>query len=182
LEVLGKNTALALNNPRADKLLYGSYATDIARASSELTQFYTSIPFRQLVLNGLTEYTTETANNNSNPYSYYLMQAVETGAQPKFTISAKSVDVLKDSKYSYYFSVQYELLKEEIKAVYDEYEAAMALIGTTEIKNHSMLAQDVFLTEYAGGVRVVTNYTFESFAYEGNVIEANDYLILKGGK
>ena len=38
-----------------------------------------------------------TANNNSDPAKYYLMQAIETGAQPKFTVSAKNVDALKDS-------------------------------------------------------------------------------------
>jgi hypothetical protein len=62
------------------------------------------------------EYTTTTANNNSDPASYYLMQAIETGSQPKFTITSKKVDVLNSTKYSYYFSVQYELLEEEIKA------------------------------------------------------------------
>lgn len=181
LEVLGEKSKLALDNPRADKLVGGNVAVDISRESSELTSFYTSIPFRQLVLNGRMEYTTTTANNNSDPAKYFLMQAVETGAQPKFTISAKNVDVLKDSTYSYYFSVQYELLKEDIKEVYDAYAAAMEVIGTTEITNHRMLDQDVFLTEYANGTQVVTNYTFDVFTYEGNEIAGNDYLILKGG-
>jgi len=172
---------LALDNPRIDKLANGSIAVDVSRESSELTMFYTSIPFRQLVLNGVMEYTTTSANNNSDPMNYYLMQAVETGAQPKFLISAKNVDVLKDSTYTYYFSVQYDLLKEEIKAVYDEFASAMEIIGTAEIVNHTMLAQDVFLTEYANGTKVVTNYTFNMFDYNGSVVEANDYLILKGG-
>jgi len=181
LETLADGAALALDNPRMDKLANGSIAVDVSRESSELTMFYTSIPFRQLVLNGMMEYTTTSANNNSDPASYYLMQALETGAQPKFLISAKNVDVLKDSKYSYYFSVQYDLLKEEIKKVYDALEEGMALIGTAEIVNHTMLAQDVFLTEYANGTKVVTNYTFDTFEYNGNAVEANDYLILKGG-
>ena len=179
--MLAEGSSLALDNPRADKLVNGAIAVDISRESSELTSFYTSIPFRQLVLNGMMEYTTTSANNNSDPARYYLMQAIETGAQPKFTISAKNVDALKDSTYSYYFSIQYDLLKEEIKAVYDAYAEAMEAIGTTEIVNHTMLAQDVFLTEYAGGAQVVTNYTFSEFDYNGTKIAGNDYLILKGG-
>lgn len=181
MEVLAEEALLALDNPRADKLANGTIAVDISRESSELTSFYTSIPFRQLVLNGMMEYTTTSANNNSDPVRYYLMQAIETGAQPKFTISAKNVDVLKDSTYSYYYSIQYDLLKEDIKAVYDAYADAMEVIGTTEIVNHTMLAQDVFLTEYAGGAQVVTNYTFSAFEYNGTEIEGNDYLVLKGG-
>lgn len=181
LDVLADGSKLALQNPRADKLTKGTIAVDVSRESSNLTSFYTSIPFRQLVLNGMMEYTTATANNNSDPAKYYLMQAVETGAQPKFLISAKNVDVLKDSTYSHYFSVQYELLKDDIKMVYDAYEEAMKEIGTAQIVNHSMLAQDVFLTEYANGTKVVSNYTLYDFNYNGTTIEANDYLILKGG-
>ncbi|MGN0507032.1 MAG: DUF5696 domain-containing protein [Lachnospiraceae bacterium] len=179
--ILSEDSKLALDNPRVDKLSYGSIAVDVSRESSELTSFYTSIPFRQLVLNGMMEYTTTTANNNSDPAVYYLMQAIETGAQPKFTISAKNVDVLKDSTYSYYFSIQYDLLKEDIKEVYDAYAEAMEVIGTAQIVNHTMLAQDVFLTEYANGTKVVTNYTFHTFTYNETEVPANDYLILKGG-
>ena len=182
LVTLAENgSGLALDNPRADKLTEGTFAVDVSRESSELTSFYTSIPFRQLVMNGRMEYTTTSANNNSDPMQYFLMQAIETGAQPKFTISAKNVDVLKDSTYSYYFSIQYDLLKEEIKEVYDAYAEAMEVIGTTEIVNHTMLDQDVFLTEYADGTKVVTNYTYDSFEYSGTEIPGNDYLILKGG-
>lgn len=181
LDVLEQDSALALDNPRADKLTKGTVAVDISRESSELVSFYTSIPFRQLVLNGMMEYTTTTANNNSDSARYYLMQAIETGAQPKFTISAKSVDVLKDTAYSYYFSIQYDLLKDDIKAVYDAYAEAMEKIGTTEIANHTMLAKDVFLTEYANGTLVVTNYTFDAFDYKGTAVMGNDYLIMEGG-
>jgi hypothetical protein len=182
IDTLADGSGLALDNPRMDALAHGNIAVDVSRESSELNMFYTSIPFRQLVLNGIMKYTTTSANNNSDPSSYYLMQALETGAQPKFTISAKNVDVLKDSKYSHYFSIQYDLMKDDIKNVYDELEKAMALIGTTKIVNHTMLAQDVFLTEYANGSRVVTNYTFDAFEYEGNVIEGDDYLVMKGGE
>ena len=65
--------------------------------------------------------------------------------------------------------------------VYDAYAEAMQEIGTAQIVNHTMLAQDVFLTEYANGTRVVSNYTLYEFDYNGTTIKANDYLILKGG-
>ena len=73
------------------------------------------------------------------------------------------------------------VVKEEIKEVYDALNEGMAVIGTAEIVNHTMLAQDVFLTEYANGSKVVTNYTFEDVDYNGTTVKANDYLILKGG-
>lgn len=153
---------------------------DIARASSEYSTFYTSIPFRQLVLNGMMEYTTTPVNNNSKNPHYFVMQAIELGSQPKFILSSSSVDVLKDTKYSHYFSIQYDLLKEDIRAVYDEYAKAMDTIGTAQIVNHTMLDQDIFLTEYANGTKVVTNYTSLDFEYDGKTVAPNDYLIVEG--
>lgn len=117
---------------------------------------------------------------SSNDSAYYVLQAVELGAEPKFTISAKNVDVLKDSTYSYYYSMQYEKWKEEIKAVADECSAAREKIGTMEISNHQVLAENVFETEYASGVTVITNYNQIPVTLEdGTTIEALGYRIIQ---
>jgi len=97
LELLTEDRQLALGNPRMDKLHLGKYAVGISRKSSDYATFYSTIPFRQLVMNGIIEFTTEDVNNNSLDERYYLLQALELGAYPKFVLSSKSIDVLKDS-------------------------------------------------------------------------------------
>ena len=179
IEVLGSKRLLALDNPRMDKVLYGSYAVDISRESSDYSTFYSTIPFRQLVMNGLTLYTTTNVNNNSMDERYYLLQALELGAFPKFTISSKSVDILKDSNYSELYSIQYSKLHETIKEVYDEYENAMKIIGVANIVNHEMLADKIFMTEYENGTKVITNYNGKSKSINGYDLEPYGYEILK---
>lgn len=177
MDMLVKDRTLALDNPRMDKILYGSYAVDISRESSDYATFYSTIPFRQLVLNGITEYTTTNVNNNSKGERYYLLQALELGSALKFTISAKNVDVLKNSTYSDLYSIQYDKLKDTIKSVYDEYDKAMDIIGVANIVNHEILSDNVFLTEYENGIKVITNYNGKQVLVDGFMVDAFSYHI-----
>jgi len=153
------------------------------KAGGDYASFYATVPFRQLVLNGLCRYTTENANMSSEGLDYYLLQGVELGSLPKFMVSAKSVDVLQNSNYSYLYSMQYDNWKDEIKEVYGKFKDAMAQIGTNEITGHQMLAKNVFCTEYASGTKVITNYNKTKVDLNGKTIEAMGYLIIpKGGK
>ena len=88
------------------------------------------------------------------------------------------MDVLKDSDYSYLYSVQYSLLKDKIAAVYEECAAARERIGTAEITGHECLADGVYRTTYATGVTVVVNYNLYPVSIDGGAeIEAQGYLI-----
>ena len=171
--------SLALDCPRADKWRYGTVAVDIPRDSSEYAVFYCTIPFMQLAMNGMCEYTTVTANNNSMDYDYFLMQALETGAELKFTVSSKSVDILRDTEYAFLYSIQYDLIKDEIKETYGKYVEAMKQIGTSRITGHRTLSENVFVTEYESGAKVYTNYNGIDQEADGVSIPANGYVICR---
>ena len=47
---------------------------------------------------------------------------------------------------------------------------------------HAELAPDVFLTTWADGTRLVTNYGSKPYAFEGRTVAAEDYALLKGAK
>ncbi len=179
MEKLSGTGTLALDNPRADKVSYGSVMVDIPRDSSEYAVFYCTIPFTQLVYNGMCEYTTVTANNNSMEYDFYLMQALETGAELKFTLSEKSVDVLRDTEYSYLYSIQYSLLKDDIKETVDKFEEAMKTIGKSKIMGHRIAGDNVFITEYESGVLVYTNYNGLEKTVGDVTIPAYGYVVCR---
>lgn len=178
LAKLAEGRELALTNPHIDKIGYGSVAVDISRESSDYITFSRTIPFRQLVMNGLIAYTTENVNLSSENPAYFVLQAAETGAYPKFIVTADNVDVLKNSDYSYLYSVQYSLLKDKLLAVYDECAAIRGKIGTSEITNHECLAEGVYRTTYATGAQVTVNYNlYEVILENGTKLGAEDYLI-----
>ncbi|WP_053985970.1 DUF5696 domain-containing protein [Niameybacter massiliensis] len=179
LAQLSENKVLAFNNPNMNTLPYCDYAVNISRESSNYGTMYSSIPFRQLVMNGLVEYTTLNVNMSKESKDYYLLQALEVGSYPKFTISATNQDVLKDSQYREYLSVDYNTLKPEMEALYSEYSEAFNTIGTREIKNHRMLEAGAFETEYANGTKVLVNYNPYPVQVEGRTIDAVGYEIIK---
>lgn len=178
LAKLAEGRELALTNPHIDKIGYGSIAVDISRESSDYLTFSETIPFKQLVMNGLIDYTTEDVNISSRNPAYFVLQSAETGAYPKFILTAKNVDVLQNSDYSYLYSVQYPLIKDKIEAVYRECSEIRSRIGTSEITGHECLADGVYRTTYATGVQVTVNYNLYDVTLEdGATIGAEGYLV-----
>lgn len=178
LAKLSQDKTLALTNPHINKIGYGEVAVDISRESSDYVTFSQTIPFKQLVMNGLIEYTTETINLSSKNLTNYVLQVAELGAYPKFLITNDSVDGLKESDYSYLYSVQYSLWADKIKEMYLECEEIRNIIGTNEIVNHRMLQDNVYSTEYASKVEVIVNYNlFEVKLSDGTLIAPESYYI-----
>lgn len=181
LAKLASGRDLALANPHIDKIGYGSIATDISRESSDYATFDATIPFRQLVMNGLVDYTTKDVNLSSKDTEYFVLQSAELGAIPKFILTYKNVDVLKDSDYNYLFSAQFELLEDTIRAVYEECAQIRRQIGTDEIAGHEVLADGVCRTTYATGAQATVNYNlYDVTLDDGTVVPAEGYLIEEG--
>lgn len=178
LAKLSDGRTLALRNPHMDKIGYGSVAVDVSRESSDYITFARTIPFKQLVMNGLISYTTEDVNLSSRNPAYFVLQAAETGAYPKFILTAKNVDVLQDSDYSYLYSVQYSLIKDKLQAVYEECSQIRSRIGTSEITGHECLGNGVYRTTYATGAAVTVNYNLYDVTLEnGTTIGAENYIV-----
>ncbi len=169
---------LALTDPFIDNISYGSIAVDVSKESSDYATFLYTIPFRQLVMNGLVDYTTENVNISSKNAAYFVLQAAELGSYPKYILTSEPVTKLKYTDYHYLYSSQYDLLKNDIKSMYTEIEDIRSQIGTNEIAGHTCLAKNVYKTTYANGVEVIVNYNLHSVELEdGAALDAESYLI-----
>lgn len=183
LNQLSQDRSLALSNPQMDKIGYGSIAVDISRESSDYAAFAMTIPFRQLVMNGLTEYTTRDINLSDKSTDYYILQAAELGSYAKYTVTYENVDKLYNTDFHYIYRAQYQVLAEEIKAVYEECSNIRRQIGSVEIANHEYVQEGVYRTTYANGAQVTVNYNlYEVTLAGGTVLGAEDYCIRKGGE
>lgn len=169
---------VALDNPNADRLAYAAYALNVSRESSNYGVSYTSVPFRQLVMSGLTAFTTLDVNGARSPPAYFLLQALELGALPKFTVFAEKADVLMEAKISRFFAAEYAHAAPSIKSLYAEYRAAFNQIGTKEIIRHETLESGVFMTTYVNGVKVLVNYNLYEISSGAYRLGPLDYLII----
>ncbi len=178
---LSETKSLALANPHIDKIGYGEVAVDVSRESSDYATFAATIPFKQLVMNGLISYTTEDVNLSSRNPAYFVLQAAELASYPKFILTWKNVDMLKNSDFSYLYSAQYAVLEEKLKTVYEECASLRGKIGTDEITGHDVLADGVYRTDYASGKSVYVNYNlYDVELPDGTLLAAENYLIKEG--
>jgi len=182
LQKIAATKTVALDNPNADKIPWAAYSLNVSRESSDFGVSYTSVPFRQLVMNGLTQFTTLDVNGARSGEDYFLLQALETGALPKFTVFAEKADVLMEAHISQYFAAEYAHVAPTIKDLYKAYEAAFKRIGTKEIVNHETLAPNVYGTTYANGVRVLVNYNLYPVTVGAYKLDAEGYRIFAKGE
>jgi len=181
LATLNSKAGLALNDPSSEAAPMADYTVNVSRVSSQYASFYSTIPFRQLALRGLTGVVGQDVNLNSRDAAYYLMQAAELGMGVKYTVTAQNPDILKSSHFESLYAASWEEWKDEILKTADACAELRAVIGGKEITNHVILAKDVFETTYEGGVRVITNYTALPFESADGVVEAGTWLLVQEG-
>ncbi|MBO7401619.1 MAG: hypothetical protein J6U10_01360 [Lachnospiraceae bacterium] len=169
---------LIIDDPFMKNIKYADLATSISRESSDYGTFTYTIPFRQLVLNGLAAYTTKNVNMSARGVDYYILQAAELGSIPKLTITFNNEDELKSSDYTYLYAVCFEKQEPLIKEVYEGVKKAFEEIGSKEISGHRLLMNNVCETTYANGKTVTVNYNLYDVTLEdGTVLGGESYIV-----
>lgn len=161
---------------------HASFISDVSRKSSRYASFYEDIPFRQIVLNGLIPYSTETINMSADQTEYFLLQVAETAAIPQFTLTAESPEIMKELSYGGFYSTQYSAYRDLIDQVLTESEAIRQAIGSDVLSDHRQLDSKVFVSTYENGTQVLTNYNEFAVEHEGHELPALGYLILTGSE
>lgn len=180
LKEIKKDHTIALDNPNSDRTALCDIAIGISRESSGFGGSKYTIPFRQLALNGICDFTTLNVNMSENSSDYYLLQALELGAIPMFTVSASEVYDIMEKGVSDYFSVYYKDILPVAVKLYQDYADAFEKIKTKEISSHELISDGVFKTNYANGVSVVVNYHDYDVSTPYGKLNGMDYLIFGG--
>lgn len=138
-----------------------------------------SVPFLQMVLHGSVDYSLEAYNLASNSQDAFLSM-IETAANPRFVVMDEANSILKDSSYTQYFSVEYEMWREPILEIASELESIIAPLRTETIVRHEYLADLVSKVTYSNGTEIYVNRTALDYESEDVSIPAMDYLVKEG--
>lgn len=159
LSTITKQQNVIMSNPFIEFIKYNDFVTDISHESSKYGGFSNSIPFKQLVLNGIMPFTTENMNHNTAfSNDYFLLQYCELGALPKFFISYEDTVDLKVSEFNYYYSIQFETYKTDIRDAIKYIENFDKLINDKTIVGHEIVSDNIYKTIYKSGEEVYVNY------------------------
>ncbi len=106
-----------------------------------------SVPFMGVVLHGSKEFT-GSALNMAGDIDYEILRAIENGAGIYFTLSYDNTELLKENwQLSKYYSVRYDIWKEELVERYNELNELLSDVQTSLIVGHEFLIGERVPTE-----------------------------------
>ncbi|GIN74880.1 hypothetical protein J14TS2_53550 [Bacillus sp. J14TS2] len=140
------------------------------------------IPFAQIALHGLISYSFQDGNMGGN-MNHRLLQGIEYGALPSFILTHEESQKLMESiSLRRYYSSNYKQWENEIAVQYQSYNEALADVQDQFIVDHHVVAKGVYETRYENGKRILVNYNKTPYSKDDIKIEAEDFIILEGGR
>ena len=118
---------------------YASVIMNVASDSSRYIRASQSVPFVGMVLHGSKQYTGEPINMEGD-IAEALLKSIENGADPYFILSYQNITLLKNDKdLCKYYSVSYEIWRDQLVEVYHKLNDALGSLQTSWIVDHSFL-------------------------------------------
>jgi hypothetical protein len=177
-ELKDRGAELMVHNGFVYTVPYVDFIVDMELESKNFNIIDESIPFYQIALHGLVPYTGAPLNLAAN-YDKSVLKAVETGAGLQFLFMSAAGEELQDSNYTRYFGSDIARWGNRPAELYNRLNEQLGHTVNLFITGHQKLAEQVYLTEYEDGTRVVVNYSPEPFTYEGVTADGLDFAVLK---
>lgn len=132
---------------------------------------YVGIPFVQMMLHGIYEYSGPSTNSFDDVNTAFL-KSVEYGCLPSVEWYCTAYSEELDSKYYYDSNIN------DIVSLYSKANSALANVRDARMTAHDQIQAGVFCTEYNNSMKVYVNYTQESVTINGITINANDCVAI----
>ena len=137
----------------------------------EESNAYVGIPFIQMMLHGICEYSTP-AINASEDMTKAFLKSVEYGCLPNVSWYCSPYSDELDTQYYYDRNIN------DVVALYVKANSALANIRDARMTSHSFVQNGVYCTEYNNSIKVYVNYTDAPVTINGITINANDCVAI----
>ncbi len=132
---------------------------------------YIGIPFVQMLLHGILEYSA-TGYNGANDSRTAFLRGVEYGCLPSADWYCTAFNEKLDEKYYYDVNIN------EMVSYYTKANESLSELRDSRMTSHSKLQDGVYCTEYDNSIRVYVNYTNEEVTIHGVIIGARDCITI----
>ena len=173
----GQNVMIRVGNDYA--VPYASIITDMDLLGTKYSIIDQSVPFYQIALHGLKDYTGEPINL-SGDYMQEFLRCVEYGAGLNFTFMHEDGKILQDTYHSNFFGASYADWAEDAATMISKYQADMEGLNQQRIVSHEMVNAHVAVTGYEDGTKVYVNYGIEDYIIDGVSVSARSYTVERG--
>ena len=187
--------SLTLHKPYQYALGYADVVLEAPYSSTLYDIFDYSVPFYQMVMSGVKDYSGIVINaNDEKGYAWHMMHILETGSNISFTLSYEDSSALIHTDYNYYYYTQYTKWLEDI----EQYSTELAAYGihNAVLVSHEELgnSHNVFKVVYqdkasygqpispSNSIEVYLNYSDAAYTLEnGYSIASKDYVVYRNG-
>lgn len=175
-ESIGANRKLMVDTGNFYLLKNADIVTNLPLTSA-VTQdaAYETIPFVQMLLHGMMDYSGASINLAEDPETQ-MLRSIEYGACPSFTWSyeeLKAKEGAKDAPEVYYVGSLAQAAD-----YYKQADQALADLRGARMTKHSMVQENVYCTEYDSSSLVYVNYGDAEATVNGVTIPARSFLRL----
>ena len=144
-EDLSKNYSLMTEGGNAYSWAYVDHILDVDLDSSRYVKSCCSVPFMGAVLHGYVQFAGAPLNEEGDT-DYALLKAIENGAGMYFILSSQNTHELKeDPSLSQYYSIRYDIWRDDVVGYYNELNSALKDVQTSLIIDHKFLNYNNYL-------------------------------------
>ena len=158
---------------------YADLITDMNLTGQAYAIIDERIPFYQMALHGMKDFTGESINL-AGDYITAFLECAEYGAGLNFTFMEEDTKVLLESYYTCYTSAGYSNWKDQIIPMIQRYQEETRGLNRQRMVKHERISAEVTRTTYEDGTQVYVNYGRDEFREGSLKIPARDYLVERG--
>lgn len=175
-ESLGSNRKLMVDTGNFYMLKNADIVTNLPLSSAvSQDDSYETIPFVQMLLHGIVDYSGKAINLADDPQTQ-MLRSIEYGACPSYTWSYDALKAKEGAEKAPV--VNYEDSLADAAAYYKEANQTLADLRGARMTKHSMVQENVYCTEYDSSSLVYVNYGETEATVNGVTIPARSFLRL----
>lgn len=176
-QAAGQHVMIKVGNDYA--VPYADLITDMDLRGTSYSIIDKNVPFYQIALHGLKDYTGEPINLIGD-YMEEFLTCVEYGAGLNFTFIAEDAKILQDTYHSNLYGSNYDAWAKDAAALITKYQEDMKGLNQQRIVSHETLSEYTTVTGYEDGTKVYVNYGDEEATENGVTIPARNYTVERG--
>ncbi len=168
-----------LNGGNDYAVLYADIVTNMDLKGTQYSIIDKQVPFYQLAIHGLVNYTGNSVNLAKDA-QLAVLNAAEYGAGLSFTMMKESTFTLQNTLYSEYFGSDYSAWHNDLVEIYSRYNDELGHTFNQKMADHEYITKDLTCTSYEDGTKVYVNYSDDEVRIsDGTVILPQDYYVAK---
>lgn len=171
-------TKIMINAGNVYAVPYSDMITNMDLQGSDYTILDENVPFYQLAIHGLVNYTGYAINTCGDEVDEVLL-AAEYGAGLQFSFMDENAFTLQKTLYTEYYGSEFDVWHDRMLDIYNRYNSELGHTFNQQMVSHDNITTELSCTTYEDGTKVYVNYGFEDATSEDGVIPAKDYKVIR---